>query len=449
MQTKRPQIVVVILLIAALAAAGYYAYTTYFVASAASGALTASGTVEATEISIAPETSGKVAEVLVDEGNPVKAGDMLFRLDDSLLQAQYNLANASLDTAKAAVTTVQAAVAAAQSQYDAVLTAALNEDKVNRTATWNKTKPTDFNQPSWYFNKAENKAAVQAALDVAQAELVKAQDNLKFVEQKSTSAEFLSAEVRLANARAAFQLDKELLDRANSATDGQDLKDEAQAIYDDAVSELADAQKAYDDAITTDGAKDVLQARAKLLIAQERADNAQDHLRAFETGVDSPKVTAAQKSLEQVQAQAAQAQAAVSQAEANIAVIQTQMAKLVVTAPADGIVLTRNVEPGEVVNPGSIVFTLARLADLTLTVYVPEDRYGEVSLGQSVSVSVDSFPGETFTATVTHISDQAEFTPRNVQTSAGRKTTVFAIQLSLADTAGKLKPGMPADVLFK
>jgi HlyD family secretion protein len=63
-------------------------------------------------------------------------------------------------------------------------------------------------------------------------------------------------------------------------------------------------------------------------------------------------------------------------------------------------------------------------------------------------VSVDSFPNQTFDATVTRIADQAEFTPRNVQTSEGRQTTVFAVKLAVQDPAGLLKPGMPADVAF-
>jgi len=61
---------------------------------------------------------------------------------------------------------------------------------------------------------------------------------------------------------------------------------------------------------------------------------------------------------------------------------------------------------------------------------------------------VDSFPGVVFKAVVSYISDQAEFTPRNVETVSGRKNTVFAVKLSLSDTSGKLKPGMPADVVF-
>jgi HlyD family secretion protein len=117
-----------------------------------------------------------------------------------------------------------------------------------------------------------------------------------------------------------------------------------------------------------------------------------------------------------------------------------------IRAPIDGVVLDRLVEPGELVNPNSTLFTVADLTTLTLTVYVPEDRYGQVNLGQTYSVSVDSFPGTVFNGTVTHIADQAEFTPRNVQTVAGRKNTVYAVRLTLDNPNLSLKPGMPADV---
>jgi HlyD family secretion protein len=100
------------------------------------------------------------------------------------------------------------------------------------------------------------------------------------------------------------------------------------------------------------------------------------------------------------------------------------------------------------VKPGTSAVTIGLLDELTLTVYVPEDRYGKVSLGDEVAVTVDSFPDEAFSATVLRIADQAEYTPRNVQTAEGRRSTVFAVELSVNDPAGKLKPGMPADVTF-
>jgi HlyD family secretion protein len=119
-----------------------------------------------------------------------------------------------------------------------------------------------------------------------------------------------------------------------------------------------------------------------------------------------------------------------------------------IRSPIDGVVLDRAVEPGELTSPGSTLLTVANLYQLTLTVYVPEDRYGQISLGQVYSVTVDSFPNEVFPGKVTHIADQAEFTPRNVETVEGRKNTVFAIRLTLENPNLALKPGMPADVNF-
>jgi HlyD family secretion protein len=120
-----------------------------------------------------------------------------------------------------------------------------------------------------------------------------------------------------------------------------------------------------------------------------------------------------------------------------------------VSAPINGVILTRNVEPGEFVQPGAVAFTMANLDELTITVYVPEDQYGNISLGQEATVTVDSFASETFNAVVTQVADQAEFTPRNVQTVEGRSSTVYAIKLKVTDSEGKLKIGMPADVVFK
>jgi multidrug efflux pump subunit AcrA (membrane-fusion protein) len=89
------------------------------------------------------------------------------------------------------------------------------------------------------------------------------------------------------------------------------------------------------------------------------------------------------------------------------------------------------------------------LLDLQVTVYVPEDRYGQIRLGQSARLSVDSFPGRVFEGKVVEIANQAEFTPRNSQTAVGRKDTVFAVRLSIANPDQALKPGMPADVSFQ
>ena len=86
----------------------------------------------------------------------------------------------------------------------------------------------------------------------------------------------------------------------------------------------------------------------------------------------------------------------------------------------DGSILTSTVKVGEVIAAGSTAMQLGELENLTIVVYVPETLYGQLNLGQSATLTVDSFPGEQFTAAVTIIANQAEFTPRNVQSVEGR-----------------------------
>lgn len=480
MNTNRtPRMIVMLVLLLAVAAVGYW-YFFMRPSVAAAGALTASGTVETTEISIAPEASGRITEIKVQEGDTVKAGDELFRLDDSLLQAQRNASAASLDTANAAVVTAQAAVAAAQAQYDIAFDAAMVQDRSKRTTDWYKNQAGEFTLPLWYYTQAEQLTAAQSEVEAAKAAWIDAQTQQASVESKAASADFVKAESDLAAAQASYQVANNLHERVKNGKNiddmtrrqlfllmkdaalaakgvatkwvssnlAQDLRDAAQTIFEDAKSNLDDAQTAYDDAVTTDGAKDVLKARAQTSIAEERYYTALDYVRIQQTGAEAPTVTASQRALDQAKASVAQAQNSVKQAQANLDLVDAQIAKTTVAAPVDGVVLTRAGEPGSVVNAGGTVLTLGRLDELTITVYVPEDRVGEVALGQAASVTVDSFPGNTFSATVTYISDQAEFTPRNVQTVEGRKNTVFAVKLKLADTTGSLKPGMPADVSF-
>ena len=99
--------------------------------------------------------------------------------------------------------------------------------------------------------------------------------------------------------------------------------------------------------------------------------------------------------------------------------------------------------------PGVVVMTLGNVDRMTITVYLAENQYGQVSVGDIASVTADSFPGEAFEAEVVRIADEAEYTPRNVQTEEERQTTVYAMELRVLDPEGKLKPGMPADVVFE
>lgn len=410
--------------------------------------LQASGRIETRETGISPELNGRVVDVLVDAGDSVSTGDLLFRLDDSLILAEKAAAEASLRAAQSSVQSAQTALEAAQLQVDLVLDEALENERAFRTQDWTQTPPAIFDQPGWYFNKLERVEAVRSEVEAARQDLSAAQAHLKNMQDQVGSDQFLKSEERLAQARYAYQLAQDMLDLSGDAVDNQKLRDAAQDAFDDAESELDKAQQAYDDALTTEGADEILTARAEVTLAQERYDRSLDALRALQTGADSPKVASAAKAVDQSKAGLAQANAAVDQAQAQLDLIDTRIQKLAVYAPLDGVVLTLNLRPGEVAQAGMTAMTIANLDELTITVYLPENRYGEVALGDRAVLRVDSFPNETFSAVVTRISDEAEYTPRNVQTQEERQTTVYAIELAVENPTNQLKPGMPVDVEF-
>ena len=481
MNHKRPPIPVIVVILLLVILSAYFIFTQTL--GDEDGPLTASGTIETTFVNISPEMAGKVKEVPVEEGQPIKMGDPLLILDDSILASQRSVAVAQLDSANAGVQIAQNALATARSQYQITLEAALTQGENTRLQDW-FSDPDQFEQPGWYYTREEQIQAVQAQVDIAQQAVEEAQANLDGVSQLLEQKNFLEAEQRLLDSRLAYLIAKDVNNQAqNSATrdtpkglfnrthcgtnrgywvenarltnqiykctGDKHLGDAGRTLYNDAQAELEDAQRAYNILLDSESADVILQARADLSVAQERYYAALDFLRDLQTGDQSTQVLAAQGAVNQAQASVDQAQKAVQQAQANLDLLDTQITKLTIYAPMDGMVLTRSVEPGEFVQPGAVAFALADLNTITITVYVPEDRYGQISLGQQAQVTVDSFPGETFTAEVIHIADQAEFTPRNIQTVEGRSSTVYAIELKVTNSEGKLKIGMPADVVFK
>jgi membrane fusion protein YbhG len=143
-----------------------------------------------------------------------------------------------------------------------------------------------------------------------------------------------------------------------------------------------------------------------------------------------------------------QAESAVRQAQANVSLLEAQIAKLTVYAPMDGVVLTRSAEVGQMALPGATLIEIGRLDQLALTVYLPEEKFGLIIPGQAVQVRVDAYSGRIFAGTVLRMSNEAEFTPTNVQTKEDRTRLVYAAVINLDNPDLALKPGMIADVEF-
>jgi multidrug resistance efflux pump len=110
-----------------------------------------------------------------------------------------------------------------------------------------------------------------------------------------------------------------------------------------------------------------------------------------------------------------------------------------------GTVSSRSAQVGETATAGAPLLTITNLDEVTLVIYIPENRIGQVQVGQEVEVKVDSFPERVFMGQVASIAGEAEFTPRNVQTKEERVNLVFAVDISLPNPDHALKPGMPAD----
>ncbi len=144
----------------------------------------------------------------------------------------------------------------------------------------------------------------------------------------------------------------------------------------------------------------------------------------------------------------AMAEAGLANAEAMLALAKKKIADCEVKAPITGTVIHRLVEPGEVAGPGATLFVLQNMDTVNLTVFVPEPDVGRVRIGDPVNVYIDSHPDQAFPGRVSRIRENAEFTPRNVQTKDERVKLVFGVEIELPNPDGYLKPGLPADAVL-
>ena len=154
------------------------------------------------------------------------------------------------------------------------------------------------------------------------------------------------------------------------------------------------------------------------------------------------KIEATEKDIEAAAAQIKQNKAALEQAD-----IQFSYARLL--APYDGIITSRNVEPGEVVSPGREVLTMADLETVDLKIFVDETEIGKVKPGQDVDVKIDTFSNKVYKGKVTFISPEGEFTPKIIQTKKERVKLVYLVKVSIPNPSLELKSGMPADAWLR
>jgi len=348
------------------------------------------GTVEAETSDIVTEVGGRIDRLLVDEGQQVTQGAVVAMLDSSfqaLSVKQLEQAVAAKEakvselmngTRKEQIEQARFAVEVAKAQYEEV-----------------KRGPG-----SEQLKMAETQVAVaQAAVDSAKV-------LADYTEQSRKDAEALEKTGNLSD--TAFK-------------DAVYRRDAAQAGLKTAQKQLASA-KAQQDEVRKGAGEEAIAA------AKAREEQAQAQLALLENGAADTTVRMAEADLEQSRAALAQG--------------NLLLDKYTLRAPCDGVVTLLSINPGEVVNGGAAIGTVSDLNELSVRLYIPQKNLAAISIGKELALTATSLPGRTVPAIITWISDAAEFTPRNTETTASKESTVFKFKLSISEQDTGLKPGM-------
>jgi HlyD family secretion protein len=209
----------------------------------------------------------------------------------------------------------------------------------------------------------------------------------------------------------------------------------------------------------TISAEDFDAARAAYDVAMERHRQAAEQSKLVREGPRKEQIEQARSALAQAKAQydlvkagprqedIRQGEARLEQAQAALRLAQTQLSYATVYSPLTGVVLSKNIESGEYVAPGTAVVTVGDLVNVWLRAYIEEPDQWRVTVGQKAIVTIDG--GRSYPGRVSFIAKEAEFTPKNVQTQKERVKLVFRIKIDITNPNMELKPGMPADAVIE
>jgi len=353
-----------------------------------------SGTIEARNAQLAFQISGRVVEVLVDEGQLVERDQTLAVLDKSECQARYEQAEAL----------VQNSVKNLQ-RIETVL------------EMYKETLPDDV-------------ARAEAGVKVLLSQLQELEAGSREQEIERARLAFLNAKDIMEEAKKDKERFGKLFEKAlvsEKQWDAVKLK------YETASKEFERAKETL--GLLTEGVrKETIQtARARVAEGRAMLKQARGNLK---------RIDAAEMEVEAALAQVKAAQSALK-------VVETQLRYTYLKAPFKGIITSRNVELGEVVLPGREVFSLADLSSVDLKIFVDETEIGKVKPGQNVEVRVDTFPDKVYQGKVSFISPEGEFTPKIIQTHKERVKLVYLVKVAIPNPNLELKSGMPADAWLR
>jgi HlyD family secretion protein len=352
--------------------------------------LTLYGNVDLRQVQLAFNNSERISSVLVQEGDQVRRGKVLARLDRSRLEPQ--------------VAQAKAQVASQQQVVERLL----------------------------HGNRPEEIAQAKAQVDAQQWVVQRLRNGSRPEEIAQARANVAAAKSEVVNSRRRYLRLKNLSsvrlpDQSQVQAVSQEDLDDATAALDEAEAKLTVNQKALDLALAGPRREEVAESEARLALNRQ----------ALELSVKGPRV----EDIEQAKAQ-------LRSSEAQLAFLKQQLADTELVAPADAVIRTRLLEPGEMSAPTRPVFSLAIIDPKWVRAYVPETDLAKIHPGMTASVIVDTFPHRPFEAWIGFISPIAEFTPKAVQTEELRTSLVYEVRVFVRDPRDELRLGMPATVTF-
>ncbi|HBR1514881.1 TPA: secretion protein HlyD [Klebsiella quasipneumoniae subsp. quasipneumoniae] len=270
-----------------------------------------------------------------------------------------------------------------------------------------------------------------ASLTVDEGDSIRAGQTLGELDRAPYENALLQAQANVSTAQAQYDLmmagyrSEEIAQAAAAVNQAQAAYDYAQNFYQRQLGLRASS------AIS---ANDLENARSSRDQAQATLKSAQDKLRQYRAGNRPQEIAQAKASLEQAQAALAQT--------------KLDLHDTVLTAPSDGTLMTRAVEPGTMLNAGGTVLTLSLTHPVWVRAYVDEKNLGQAQPGQAVLLYTDSRPDKPYHGKIGFVSPSAEFTPKTVETPDLRTDLVYRLRIVVTDADGALRQGMPVTVSF-
>lgn len=380
------KLIAVVVVVVALAVLGWR----FWSGNGEENVLRFSGNIELTEVAMSFKTPGRLVELALDEGEEVRAGALVARLDQNELERGLEREEAGVRLAEAMLVQVRTGV--------------------------------EF-----------QKAALEGELALRRAELEAAGLRLREMEAGSRPQEIAQARAAEAEARTQHRQARADWERAQQLFSNDDIsaqqRDQFRARFEATRAALERASQAA--ALVREGPR-------REQIAQQRAavERARAALRLAEAGQIDLR-----RREEEVAARAAE----VKRASAQQGVLASQLGDRTLASPVDGVVLEKSAELGEVLAAGAAVLTIGDLDRPWVRGYIGERDLGRVKLGMPVAVRSDSYPGKQYKGRVTFISDEAEFTPKQIQTQEERVKLVYRIKVEVENPGRELKSNMPVD----